>query len=100
MNSAYLFRVGVLSFIINIQESGIGYAYPRIFVRFPDDSYLNFDLTVGGIFKMTAKDWDSWLDGTEERLDTIDEVENLCREHGMNWKIFEEMVFKMYEDNK
>lgn len=100
MNEAYVFRIGPLNFILNTQQSGIGYLYPRIFVRFPDDSYLNCDLTLGAMFKMTEKDWQSWFDGTEKYLNTIDEVHNKCAEAGINWKEFEEIIFKLYDENK
>ena len=100
MNEAYVFRIGLLVFILNVQESEIGYLYPRIFVRFPDDSYLNCDLTLGAMFKMTEKDWRSWFDGTEKHLNTIDEVRAKCTEAGFNWGQFEEIIFKLYDENK
>ena len=98
MNTAYLFRVGVLSFILNVQQSKIGYSYPRIFIRFPDNSYLNCDLSIGTLFKMTAENWDSWIDGTEIKLNTIEEVRAKCHEAGINWDEFEKIAFEMYED--
>ena len=42
MNEVYVFRIGPLTFMLNVQESSMGYSYPRVFVRFPDNSYLNF----------------------------------------------------------
>ena len=98
MNSAYYFRVGPLLFILNVQQSTIGYSYPRIFVAFPDNSYINCDLTLGAVFKMTEDDWFSWLDGTEINLDTIEEVRKVCSEAGINWDVFQEIIFKMYEE--
>ena len=100
MNEAYVFRIGPLVFILNVQESEIGYLYPRIFVQFPDDSYLNCDLTLGAMFKMTEKDWLSWFDGTEKHLNTIDEVQDKCAEAGINWKEFEAISFQLYDENK
>ena len=100
MNEAYVFRIGPLVFILNVQQSIIGYYYPRIFVRFPDDSYLNCDLTLGAMFKMTEKDWLSWFDGTEKYLNTIDEVQDKCVETGINWEEFEKIIFKLYDENK
>lgn len=100
MNEAYVFRIGPLNFILNIQQSGIGYLYPRIFVRFPDNSYLNCDLTLGTMFNMTENDWQSWFDGTEKHLNTIDEVCAKCMEAGFNWEQFEEIIFKLYDENK
>ena len=100
MNEAYVFRIGPLVFILNVQQSAIGYLYPRIFARFPDDSYLNCDLTLGAMFKMTEKDWLSWFDGTEKYLNTIDEVQDKCAKAGINWKEFEKIIFKLYDENK
>ena len=100
MNEAYVFRIGPLVFILNIQQSSIGCLYPRIFVRFPDDSYLNCDLTLGAMFNMTENDWQSWFDGTEKHLNTIDEVCAKCTEAGFNWGQFEEIIFKLYDENK
>ena len=100
MNEAYVFCIGPLVFILNVQQSAIGYLYPRIFVRFPDDSYLNCDIMLGAMFKMTEKDWLSWFDGTEKYLNTIDEVHDKCAEAGINWKEFEKIIFKLYDENK
>ena len=100
MNEAYVFRIGPLVFILNVQQSAIGYLYPRIFVRFPDDSYLNCDIMLGAMFKMTEKDSQSWFDGTEKYLNTIDEVQDKCAEVGINWKEFEKIIFKLYDENK
>ena len=100
MNEAYVFRIGPLVFVLNVQQSNIGYYYPRIFVRFPDDSYLNCDIMLGSMFKMTEKDWQSWFDGTEKYLNTIDEVLDKCAEAGINWKEFEKIIFKLYDENK
>lgn len=100
MNEAYVFRIGPLVFILNVQQSAIGYLYPRIFVQFPDNSYLNCDLTLSAMFKMTEKDWRSWFDGTEKHLNTIDEVRAKCTEAGINWDEFEKIIFKLYDENK
>ena len=100
MNEAYVFRIVLLVFIFNFHQSGIGYYYHRIFVRFPDDCYLNCDLTLGAMFEMTEKDWLSWFDGTEKYLNTIDEVHDKCAEAGINWDEFEKIIFKLYDENK
>lgn len=100
MNLAYIFRIGVLRFILNVQESTIGFTYPRIFIAFPDGSYLNCDLTLGHFFTMFESDWLSWLDGTEIHLDTIEEVRKVATEAGVNWDAFEEEIFKFYEECK
>lgn len=100
MTKAYVFRIGLLVFILNVQQSTIGYTYPRIFVRFPDDSYLNCDLALGALFKMTEENWLSWFDGTEKYLNTIDEVRDTCSQAGINWDEFEKAIFQLYEENK
>lgn len=100
MNEAYIFRIGPLSFILNVQQSTIGYSYPRIFVRFPDNSYLNCDLSLGAMFNMTENDWLSWIDGTEYHLDNIDDVRAKCSEAGINWDAFEQIIFDLYHKNK
>ena len=100
MNEEYVFRIGPLYFILNTQQSSIGHLYSRIFVRFPDKRYLNGDLTLGTMFNMTEKDWQSWLEGTEKHLNTIDEVRAKCTEAGFNWGQFEEIIFKLYDENK
>ena len=98
MNEAYVFRIGPLVFILNVQQSTIGYSYPRIFVRFPDDGCLNCDLTLGTMFEMTEEEWQSWFDGTEKYLDTIDEINYQCAKAGINWKEFEDIIFKLYDE--
>ena len=100
MNRAYWFRVGVLKFILNIKESSIGYCYPRIFIAFPDNSYLNCDLSLCRFFNMSEEDWFSWLDGTQISVDDIDEVRSICEEAGINWDLFEKIIFEYYEMNK
>ena len=100
MNEEYVVRIGPLYFILNTQQSSIGNLYSRIFVRFPDNSYLNCDLTLGAMFNMTEEDWQSWFDGTEKHLNTIDEVRAKCAEAGFNWGQFEEIIFKLYDENK
>lgn len=98
MNSAYIFRIGKLHFIINPQYSGIGFCYPRVFVRFPDNSYLNFDLYLGQTFRMTQANWDSWLDGTEETVNDINRVREIAKDCGFDWDGFEQLIFDFYED--
>lgn len=100
MNLAYVFRIGVLRFILNVQESAIGFIYPRIFIGFPDGSYLNYDVALGRFFTMFESDWLSWFDGTEIPLDTAEEIRKVAAEVGINWDIFEEEIFRLYEENK
>ena len=100
MNTAYIFRIGPLLFILNIQSSTLGYGYPRIFVSFPDNSYLNFDLTLGAVFEMSEADWMSWIDDELIKLDNIEDIRQLAAESGINWDNFEKLVFELYENNK
>lgn len=100
MDLAYVFRIGVLRFIFNIQESAIGLIYPRIFIAFPDNSYLNYDIALGCFFSMSESDWLSWFDGTEIHLETIEEVREVASSVGINWDVFEEVIFELYEENK
>lgn len=100
MNLAYVFRIGVLRFILNVQESAIGFTYPRIFIGFPDESYLNYDVVLGRFFPMSESDWLSWLDGTEIYLNTIEEVREVASSVGIDWDIFEKEIFELYEENK
>lgn len=100
MNTSYIFRIGPLLFILNIQTSTLGYGYPRIFVSFPDNSYFNFDLTLGAVFPMSREDWLSWIDDELMSLDDIDQVTKLVDESGINWKNFEKLVFELYEKHK
>ena len=100
MNTAYIFRIGPLLFILNIQSSTLGYGYPRIFVSFPDNSYLNFDLTLGAVFEMSEANWMSWIDEELVKLDDIEDIRKLAAESGINWDNFEKLVFELYENNK
>ena len=100
MNTAYLFRVGPLAFILNVQSSLIGYSYPRIFIGFPDNSYLNLDLSLGVFFPMSQNDWDSWYDDELVRLDDIEAVNEKMYEAGINWPQLEKVVFELYKKHK
>lgn len=97
-DTAYLFHIGPLHFIINAQYSNTGMCYPRVFVRFPDNSYLNYDLSLCACFKMTEDDWCSWLDGTETILTDIKEVHKVANHCGIKWQNFENMVFTEYQN--
>ena len=100
MNEVYVFRIGPLTFMLNVQESSIGFSYPRVFVRFPDNSYLNCDLTLGAVFNMTEEQWLSWYDGTEKYLNTIDEVYEISKQAGIKWSEFEKVIFEYYKETK
>lgn len=90
----YLYNYGSLSFIVNAQASEIGLVYPRVFVRFPDNSCLNYDLTLGTCFEMSEKSWDNWLDGTEYEVETVAEMREIAQVLGFDWNEFSLMVLK------
>ena len=100
MNIAYHFRVGPMCFILNPQYSDLGYCHPRIFVSFPDDSYLNCDLSIRTVFPMSKDDYLSWLDGTQTTLQNMEEIREACKECGVNWDAFHEVALQMYEKHK
>lgn len=83
MNEAYVFTIGILHFILNIQHSTIGYGYPRLFAEFPNGDHINVDFTVGQVFGMSQSDWDSWLDGTEILLETEEAIQKKIDEAGI-----------------
>lgn len=91
---AYYFKVGVLVFILNVQQSAIGFTYPRVFIAYPDNSFLNVDLFLGHCFSMTEDDFMSWLDGEEIRLNTIEEVREVFKENGVDWEKFQTWAFE------
>ena len=94
MNKAYLFKISNLNFILNVQESSIGFVYPRLFIEFPDNSHLNLDLSIGSMFAMSQHDWDSWFDDEMIKLDSIVEVEEIASSVGINWKALEDLIFE------
>jgi hypothetical protein len=100
MNEAYYFRIGLLAFILNIQTSRVGYSYPRVFVRFPDNSYVNIDFTLGRAFAMSEASWNSWLDGSYVVLDTIKQVRDKFTAVGLNWDAFDALIFSLYDEHK
>lgn len=92
MTTSYIFKIGFMTFILNDESSEIGYSYPRIFVCFLDDSCLNLDLSIGAVFKMTKENFMSWLDGTEIKLDTIEEVKKVFSNLSLSFENFEQVV--------
>ena len=92
MTTSYIFKIGFMTFILNDESSGIGYSYPRIFVAFLDGSCLNLDLSIGAIFPMTMEDFQSWSDGSEIRLDTIEEVEKVFSNLSLSFENFKQVV--------
>ena len=92
MTTSYIFKIGFMTFILNDESSGIGYSYPRIFVSFLDGSCLNLDLSIGAVFTMSNEDFQSWLDGTEIRLNTIDEVKEVFSNLSLSFENFEQVV--------
>ena len=85
MVKTYHFRVGWVHYIINDETSSIGYSYPRVFLGFPNEEYLNLDLTLGAIFKMSKSDFWSWIDGTETELDSEEAIRKVCSDLNMSW---------------
>ena len=85
MVKTYYFRVGWVHFIINDETSSIGYSYPRVFLGFPNEEYLNLDLTLGTIFKMSKADFWSWIDGTETYLDSEEALREVCSNLNLSW---------------
>lgn len=92
MTTSYIFKIGFMTFILNDESSGIGYSYPRIFVAFLDGSCLNLDLSIGAVFAMSSEDFHSWLDGSEIRLDTIEEVEKVFSNLSLSFENFKQVV--------
>ena len=92
MVTSYLFKIGNMTCILNDESSAIGYTYPRIFVGFPDDSYLNLDLSLGAVFAMSDEGFHSWLDGSEIRLDTIEEIKEVFSNLSLSFENFEQVV--------
>ena len=92
MITSYLFKIGNMTCILNDESSAIGYTYPRIFVGFPDDSYLNLDLSLGAVFAMSDEGFHSWLDGSEIRLDTIEEIKEVFSSLSLSFENFEQVV--------
>ena len=81
---AYRFRVGPIIFILNVQQSTIGFEYPRVFVAWPDGSYSNLDLTLGAVFSMSEEDWFSWFDDELIELDDIVQVKEVSALYHVN----------------
>lgn len=92
MITTYFFKIGLMTFILNDESSGLGYSYPRIFVCFPDNSCLNFDLSIGATFKMTEQDFMSWLDGSEIKLNTIEEIRKVFSNLSLSFYAFQEVI--------
>lgn len=97
---SYLFRIGFWQFILNIMYSTIGYGYSRLFIRCPDNSYMNVDFTLGSIFGMSEKDWDSWLDDELIKLSEISEVKAAAEEHGLNFENLMKFINEVMEEGE
>lgn len=97
---SYLFRIGFWQFILNIQYSTIGYGYPRLFIRCPDNSYMNADFSLGTIFRMFEEDWNSWLDDELIKLSEISEVKAAAEEHGLNFENLMKFINEVMEEGE
>ncbi len=98
MTTTYHFRVGLMHFIINDESSGIGYSYPRVFLSFPNGEYLNLDLTLGAIFKMSESDFWSWIDGTETDLDSEEAIREVCGNLNLSWDALFDVSLNLLHD--
>jgi hypothetical protein len=86
MTTTYYFIIGAVKFLLNIQHSKIGYAYPRLFMKFEDGSCANLDLTIGQVLGMKSESWDSWIDDDLIRLDNPTEITAKLIENGVSYK--------------
>ena len=98
MITTYHFRVGWVHYIINDETSSIGYSYPRVFLGFPNDEYLNLDLTLGAIFKMSEFDFWSWIDGSEIELDSEEAIREVCGSLNLSWDALFEVGGELLKD--
>lgn len=80
MDKSYLFTgENNLRYIVNIQQSRIGFSYPRFFIESGNGNVYNFDITLGACFKMKRKDFEDWAeDAIVDR-----EFSSVCEEIGM-----------------
>jgi hypothetical protein len=65
--SEKLYKHNETTIILNVQHSGIGYAYPRIFIKRKDGACANLDVTIGACFKMKPEDFEDWAKDAEIR---------------------------------
>lgn len=80
MDRTYLFTgENGLRYIVNIQQSKIGYSYPRFFIESGNGNCYNLDITLGACFKMKQKDFNDWA--SDARTDL--EFSSVCEEIGM-----------------
>lgn len=73
-----------LPFIINDERSGLGFAYPRLFIKTNKGNIL-VDLTLELSSKMSEEDFNSWLDG-KEIVSDHETFSDICRDIGLNPK--------------
>ena len=98
MQTAHFFINGDFQYILNVQYSSIGYSYPRVFVRFPDCSFVNYDSYLETLFGMSEEEWDSWFDGELVTIPTEEEMDAKMHEAGLNWTRFKEAIQKIAEE--
>ena len=103
MNKTYHFTTNSnREAILNIQYSGIGYAYPRIFAVAPLSKwgFINLDLTMGCCFNMRRDAWNSWFDDTIIELSDEAAIRTVCENHSLNYnevmKWLDEAVLASY----
>lgn len=100
MQTAHFFIDGKFQYILNIQYSSIGCSYPRIFVHFPDDSFVNYDSYLETLFGMSKKEWNSWLDDELVEIASEEKWNEMLHEAGLNWTRFKEAIQTIYEKEK
>lgn len=88
-NRANKFVLGGHTFLLNIQSSKVGFAYPRLFIEVQPDEHLVLDLTLGAAFKMKEEDWSDWMSDCEEiTTDEAKEALSGC----INWDALEQLA--------
>jgi len=90
-----LINVGGHRVIINVQSSQIGFGYGRLFIEVvPEETYINFDLTLGATFAMSESNWNDWLADTELVRDE-EAIRKLLQELGVNYDRLTEALEQM-----
>ena len=96
MKENYLFRIGPLMFMLHIDYSKIGYAYPQILISWPDDSYSLIDLTLCALLDCSKENWYSCFEDFNI-LEDEQSIQETFASIGLNWKALENVIFEMYE---
>jgi len=70
--------------ILNVQYSKIGCSYPRLFIEFSENEYVNYDVFLNAEFKMKKDDFNDWL--VDAKPIPEESYEETLREFGINYK--------------